>query len=71
MLETLKKYINKGIDTRRLLFLEENADFIKKLNEKTALFEIITILEHPRYIQQYRSKKSRCLDKYLMAEEKK
>lgn len=73
MLETLKKHINKGIDTREVFVLgKKNADFIKKLNEKTALFEIITTLEHPRYIQQYRSKeKQMFIDKYLMALKKK
>jgi ABC-type uncharacterized transport system ATPase subunit len=47
---------------------KKNADFISKLNEEAGLFEKMTVLEHPRYIQQYKSKdKQLYIDKYILA----
>jgi hypothetical protein len=64
MIESLKSHIEIGIDTSEIFVLgKKNADFINKLNKKVKLFEKITILEHPRYIQQYKSK-----DKWLYIE---
>jgi len=40
--------------------------FIAKINKDAKLFEKLTVLEHPRYIQQYKSKdKELYIDKYL------
>ena len=56
-----------GLDTTEVFVLgKKNADFINRLNSEEKLFEKLTVLEHPRYIQQYRSKeKERYIDKYL------
>lgn len=67
MIDTLKKHILLGLDTTEVFVLgKKNADFINRLNSEEKLFEKLTVLEHPRYIQQYRSKeKERYIDKYL------
>lgn len=69
MIDSLKKHIRIGLDTSEVFVLgKKNADFIGKLNKEAKLFERLTVLEHPRYIQQYKSKeKQRYIDKYLQA----
>lgn len=73
MVESLKKHIAIGLDTSEVFILgKKNADFIGKLNKEEKLFERMTILEHPRYIQQYKSKEKQLyIDKYLLAFENK
>lgn len=72
MIESLKKHIAIGLDTSEVFILgKKNADFIGKLNKEEKLFDKMTVLEHPRYIQQYRSKEKQLyIDKYLLAFEK-
>lgn len=69
MLASLKKHISMGIDTSEVFVLgKKNADFIQKLNKEVKLFDRLTILEHPRFIQQYKLKeKQQYIDKYLLA----
>ena len=69
MIESLQKHINLGLDTAEVYVLGiKNLKFIEKLNAEAGLFEKITALEHPRYIQQYRSKeKQMFIDKYILA----
>lgn len=69
MIESLKKHIEIGLDTSEVFILgKKNADFISKLNKQEKLFGKMTVLEHPRYIQQYKSKeKELYIDKYLLA----
>ncbi len=69
MVASLKKHINLGLDTSEVFILgKKNADFIHKLNREEKLFDKLTVLEHPRYIQQYKSKeKQRYIEKYLEA----
>lgn len=69
MIMSLKKHISFGLDTSEVFVLgKKNAMFIQKLNTHTNLFDSITVLEHPRYIQQYRSKeKQQYIDKYILA----
>ncbi|MGI6073800.1 MAG: SMUG2 DNA glycosylase family protein [Fermentimonas sp.] len=69
MIDSLKQHIALGLDCSEVYVLgKKNADFIKKLNKKGTLFERIVILEHPRYIQQYKSKeRERYIQKYLQA----
>ena len=69
MLFSLKKHISLGLDTSEVYVLgKRNADFIHKLNKEEKLFERIIVLEHPRYIQQYKSKeKVYYIDKYILA----
>lgn len=69
MIESLKKHIDLGLDTSEVFVLgKKNAVFIEKLNKIEKMFDKLTVLEHPRYIQQYKSKeKELYIDKYLMA----
>jgi len=69
MIESLKKHIDLGIDTSEVFILgKKNADFIAKLNAEAKLFDKMIPLEHPRFIQQYKSKdKQLYIDKYLTA----
>ena len=68
MIDSLKKHISLGLDTSKVFILgKKNADFIQKINKETKLFEQIKVLEHPRYIQQYKSKEKRFfIDKYIL-----
>lgn len=68
MIKTLKKYIDLGIDTSEVFVLgKKSADYIEILNDEIQLFEKITALEHPRYIQQYKFKNRQFyIDKYLL-----
>ncbi len=67
MIDSLKKHIGLGLDTSEVFILgKKNADYIEKLNRKAKLFGRLTVLEHPRYIQQYKSKDQRSyIDKYI------
>lgn len=67
MIQTLKEQINFGIDVNEVFVLgKKNAMFINKINKEAKLFGKLTVLEHPRYIQQYKSKdKQLYIDKYL------
>ncbi|MFC4162943.1 SMUG2 DNA glycosylase family protein [Epilithonimonas zeae] len=69
MIDSLKKHISLGIDTSKVFILgKKNADFIQKLNSEAKLFDELKILEHPRYIQQYKSKEKQLyIDKYILA----
>ncbi len=69
MITSLKKHISLGLDTSRVFVLgKKNAGFIRKLNQEAKLFDQIEVLEHPRFIQQYKSKdKQLYIDKYLLA----
>lgn len=67
MIETLKKHISLGVDTQKVFVLgKKNASFLEKLNKETALFGEMVVLEHPRFIQQYKSKEKQLyIDKFL------
>jgi len=67
MIASLKQHISLGLDTSEVFILgKKNADFIGKLNKTEKLFDKLTVLEHPRYIQQYKSKdKQLYIDKYM------
>lgn len=67
MIEYLKKHIELGLDTSEVFILgKKNAVFIEKLNRIEKMFDKLTVLEHPRYIQQYKFKdKQLYIDKYL------
>ncbi|MBX2985293.1 MAG: SMUG2 DNA glycosylase family protein [Bacteroidia bacterium] len=68
MIESLKKHIELGLDCEEVYVLgTKNANFIHKLNKEEKLFDSIVPLEHPRYIQQYKSKeKQQFIDKYIL-----
>jgi len=67
MITSLKCHINLGLDTSEVFILgKKNADFIQKINREENLFKKLTILEHPRYIQQYKSKdRDLYIEKYI------
>lgn len=68
MISSLRKQIGFGLDTSEVFVLGvKNANFIEKINDKAKLFGRLTVLEHPRFIQQYKSKdKQLYIDKYIM-----
>lgn len=60
---SLKAQINFGIDTDTCFILgKKNAEFFKLINDNEKLFGSIIAFEHPRYIEQYKSKQR---DKYI------
>ncbi len=73
MIQSLKDHISLGLDTSEVFILgKKNADFIDKINSHEHFFDKMTVLEHPRYIQQYKSKEKQLyIDKYLIALNKK
>ena len=68
MILTLRNHINLGLDTSEVYVLgKKNALFIQKLNKEAHLFDELKVLEHPRYIQQYKSKEKQLyIDKYIL-----
>ena len=69
MIQSLKDHIDLGLDTSKVFILgKKNATFIDKINSQEKFFEKMTVLEHPRYIQQYKIKEKQLyIDKYLIA----
>ncbi len=68
MIVSLKNHIGLGLDTTDVFVLgKKNATFLQKLNNETHLFNRLKVLEHPRFIQQYKSKeKQHYIDKYIL-----
>ena len=68
MITSLKKHISMGLDISNVFVLgKKNATFIQKLNKEAKLFNTLKVLEHPRYIQQYKSKEKQLyIDKYIL-----
>lgn len=68
MISSLRGHISLGLDTSEVYVLgKRNAVFLQKLNQEAKLFNQIKVLEHPRYIQQYKSKdKKLYIDKYIL-----
>jgi len=69
MVKSIRDHINLGLDTSEVFVLgKKNAVFLEKINQQEKFFDEMTVLEHPRYIQQYKSKeKPMYIDKYLLA----
>lgn len=67
MLECLNKQFSFGIERSKVYILGvKNAKFIDKMNKQINLFDSFEVLEHPRYIQQYKSKeRDFFIDKYI------
>src|SRR5690554_2380720 len=68
IIESLVKHVSLGLETSEVYVLgKKNAVFIRELNKEAMLFGRILELEHPRYIQQYKSReKAIYIDKYLL-----
>ncbi|GGW33994.1 uracil-DNA glycosylase family protein [Arenibacter certesii] len=63
IISNLKKLIAMGVDTSNCIVLgKKNAKYLKLINGQEKLFDSITVLDHPRYIVQYKSKEK---DKYV------
>lgn len=69
MIASLKKHINLGLDITKVFILgKKNADFIQIINKEQKMFGELIVLEHPRFIQQYKSKEKQLyIDKYISA----
>ncbi|GAA4435747.1 SMUG2 DNA glycosylase family protein [Ravibacter arvi] len=69
MIDALEKHISLGLYTGEVFVLgKKNATFLEKLNRDKRLFERLTVLDHPRFIQQYKSKeRDTYLHRYLQA----
>ncbi len=69
MINTLQTFIKMNLYTSEVFVLgKKNADFIQALNKEANLFDKITVLEHPRFIQQYKSKEKQLyIEKYISA----
>jgi len=69
MIDSLKKHLSLNLDASEVFIMgKKNADFLAKINQEAHLFEKMTVLEHPRYIQQYKSKEKQLyIDKYILA----
>lgn len=65
----LKQFSEFHIDPTEVIILgKKNALFIQEINQELNLFKKITVLEHPRFIQQYRSRdRDAYILKYLRA----
>ena len=65
----LKRFSEFHIDPTEVIILgKKNALFIQEINQELNLFRKITVLEHPRFIQQYRSRdRDAYILKYLRA----
>lgn len=68
MIFSLKNHISMGLDTSEVYSMgKKNATFLEKLNKEAHLFDRIIPLEHPRFIQQYKSKEQQLyIDKYIL-----
>jgi len=68
MIHTLKSHISLGLETSEVYVLgKKGATFIQRLNEEEKMFGDIVALDHPRYIQQYRSKEKQLfIDQYII-----
>lgn len=68
IIECVRKQIAFDLNTKEVFLLgKKNADFFNKINKRAHLFNSITILEHPRYVQQYKSKEKQLyIDKYIL-----
>lgn len=67
MISSLKSQISFGIKTEKVFVLgKENAKWLNKINAEEKLFSKVVILEHPRYIMQYKLReKEKYISKFL------
>lgn len=67
IIKSFKAQIDFGARKDKVVLLgKKNADYLKPINDEYKFFDKIIILEHPRYIMQYKLKSIRTyIDKYL------
>ncbi len=65
--ESISRQIDFGCNKNVVISLgKKNAEFLSKINDEYNFFKEIKILEHPRFIMQYRRKKlDKFIEKYL------
>lgn len=57
MIHHLEAQVALGMQSEKVFVLgKKNAKFLEKIQEEKAFFEKMIVLEHPRYIEQYKSK---------------
>lgn len=57
IVEQIERQISLGIDNSKVYILgKKNAKFFKRINDEYNFFENIIVFDHPRYIEQYKSK---------------
>lgn len=68
MIASLRKHISLGLDTTEVIVLgKKNTQFIQKLNKEAKLFDRLITVDHPRFIQQYKSlERELYIDQYLL-----
>ena len=58
LIVSLKEQIKFGTDRKVVVCLgKKNAEYLKVLNDELKLFSKIEVLDHPRFVMQYRKKK--------------
>lgn len=69
MKESIRRHIALGIDTEKVFVLgKKNADLLARINQEEQFFNELVALDHPRFIQQYRSRyKEEYITEYLKA----
>jgi Uracil DNA glycosylase superfamily len=56
IISSLKKQISFGIDRQACFILgRKNAKYFKAINDQEKFFKQVVVLDHPRYIEQYKS----------------
>lgn len=67
MISSLELQLSWNLNKESVIILgKKNADFIKRLFKEMQFYPKITVLEHPRYIQQYKFKeRDFYIEKYL------
>ena len=67
MIESMQHHFSLGLNTDEVFVLgKKNAECLARLNQKHQLFKNMVVLEHPRYIQQYKFRDRQFyIDKYL------
>src|SRR5690625_2348721 len=67
MINSLELQLSWNLNKKSVIILgKKNADFIKRLFKEMQFYPKITVLEHPRYIQQYKFKeRDFYIEKYL------
>lgn len=67
MISCLKKQVSFGIDTDKCFVLgKKNGGFVEEINKQEEIFGSIVVLDHPRFIEQYKNKsRSQYISSYI------
>ncbi len=71
ILDSVRKQVGFGSRKDTICLGQKNYNYLVEINKELQVFNTIQVLEHPRFIMQYRQKeKSEYIDKYLKVFEK-